>query len=94
MIDNAKACGLRFDSEAVEKCLSPKPFVPTGPAHDEWRLIPWGLPKARTVPPNAVLSNTVRLRVTGQPTYTSAALDQPIEAYKEAIVIPEEDLRP
>jgi hypothetical protein len=92
MIDNAKSCGLSFDLEAVERCLSPKPFMPSGPAHDEWRLIPWGIPKHRTVPPNAVLANTVRLRSRSAQGYKSEALDLPIESYQQMIVIPEDEL--
>jgi uncharacterized protein (DUF2235 family) len=92
MIDNAKKCGLSFDLAAVERCMSPKPYMPSGPVHDEWRLIPWGLPKHRTAPPNAVLSNTVRLRSKGQLGYKSEALNLPIESYQELIVIPEDEL--
>ena len=65
MVDNAKACGLVFDEGALATCSRPKPFHPLGPAHDEWKLIPWGLPEHRTVPANAVMSNTVKLRIAG-----------------------------
>lgn len=47
MIDNAEAQGLVFDQTAVDSCLSPKPFNPTGTAHDEWNIIPWGRPRGR-----------------------------------------------
>jgi hypothetical protein len=58
MLDNAKVCGLAFDSEAIDRCFTPKPFMPLGVAHDEWKMIPWGPPKHRVAPANAALSNT------------------------------------
>ncbi len=88
MIDNAKFCGLKFDEDAIEKCLMPKPFDPLGKAHDEWKLIPWGLPKHRAIPKNAVLANTVRLRMDGTEPYRPENLDQPIDSYAELVVIP------
>ncbi|WP_263382492.1 DUF2235 domain-containing protein [Granulicella arctica] len=92
MIDNARACGLVFDDKAVEASLAPKPFLPLSTAHDEWRLIPWGLPKHRTIPANAVLSNTVRLRLSGMATYKPGAMDMDIAKYAEALVIPPNEL--
>jgi hypothetical protein len=92
MLDNAKACGLLFDDVAIEKCFAPKPFVPLGTAHDEWKLIPWGLPKHRTAPPKAVLSNTVKLRYQGLAGYKSAALDQSIDSYETVVVIPQDEI--
>jgi uncharacterized protein (DUF2235 family) len=90
MIDSAMKCGLSFDLDAVERCLSPKPFMPSGPVHDEWRLIPWGLPKNRTVPKNAVLANTVGWRSKSALGYKSEALALPLESYQQIIVIPED----
>jgi len=92
MLDNAKACGLLFDDAAIEKCFAPKPFAPLGAAHDEWKPIPWGLPKHRTAPPKAALSNTVKLRYQGLTGYKSAALDQPIDSYETVIVIPQDEI--
>lgn len=93
MIDNAKACGLLFDEAALDVCLSPKPFDPLGPAHDEWKLIPWGVPKHRTIPANAVLANTVKLRLTVMPQYRPEnLLVQPADIYQEATVIPADEL--
>ena len=93
MIDNAKAQGLLFDDAAVDSCLSPKPFDPNGPAHDEWKIIPWGLPKHRTIPANAVLSNTVKIRMNGQPTYIPEnLLNKSTDSYAMATVIPESEL--
>jgi len=93
MIDNAKAQGLRFDEAAADACLSPRPFDPNGPAHDEWKIIPWGLPKRRTVPPNAVLSSTVKIRIDRDPTYRPEnLLNQSSDCYTMVTVIPESEL--
>jgi uncharacterized protein (DUF2235 family) len=93
MVDNAKSCDLAFDEAALEACLSPKPFNPNGPAHDEWKVIPWGMPKHRTVPSNAVLSNTVKLRIESVPTYRPENLtNQSADGYAEVMVIPPTDL--
>jgi uncharacterized protein (DUF2235 family) len=93
MVDNAKTCGLNFDEVALEQCLSPKPFDPSGPAHDEWKIIPWGLPKLRTVPANAVLSNTVGLRIRSMPDYQPQNLvNQTADSYAELEVIPGTEL--
>jgi uncharacterized protein (DUF2235 family) len=93
MIDNAKAQGLLFDDAAVDACISPKPFDPKGPAHDEWKIIPWGLSKHRTIPANAVLSNTVRIRIEQDPTYRPEnLLAVSLDSYAVLTVIPESEL--
>ena len=93
MIDNAKMQGLLFNETAVDACLSPKPFDPKGPTHDEWKIIPWGLPKRRTVPANAVLSSTVKLRIGGDPTYRPEnLLNKSADSYAMVTVIPESEL--
>jgi uncharacterized protein (DUF2235 family) len=93
MIDNAKAQGLLFDDAAVDACLRPKPFDPNGPTHDEWKIIPWGLPKHRTIPANAVLSNTVKIRMSRQPAYIPKnLLAVPLDSYAVLTVIPESEL--
>jgi len=63
MMHKAEECGLKFSAEAEAEHLSPDAANAIGPAHDEWKLIPWGIPKHRIVPPNAVMSNTVQLRL-------------------------------
>jgi uncharacterized protein (DUF2235 family) len=93
MIDNAKALGLLFDEAAVELCLAPKPFDPNGRAHDEWRIIPWGMPKHRTISPNAVLSDTVKIRMDKDPTYRPKnLLNNSADSYAMVTVIPESEL--
>jgi T6SS, Phospholipase effector Tle1-like, catalytic domain len=93
MIDNAEAQGLVFDQTAVDSCLGPKPFNPKGIAHGEWKIIPWGIPKHRTVPTNAVLSNTVKIRMDQDPTYRPENLqNRSVDGYAIATVIPASDL--
>jgi uncharacterized protein (DUF2235 family) len=93
MVDNAKACGLAFDEAALATCLSPRPYNPLGPAHDEWKLIPWGLPEHRKVPSNAVMSNTVKFRIAGATEYRPVNLsDQSADGYQEFKVIPDDEL--
>ena len=70
-----------------------KPFLPLGPAHDEWKLIPWGLPEHRTVPANAVMSNTVKLRIGNMPQYRPTNLiGQCADSYQQYKVISEDEL--
>jgi len=93
MIDNAKACGLSFDEDAFKDCMGPMPFDPLGPAHDEWRLIPWGIAQHRTVPANAVLSNTVQIRIAKLSDYRPQNLtNQSAEGYQQLKVIPDNEL--
>lgn len=69
MMKNAMACGLEFTDTAKSKYLKIDPENALGPAHDEWKLIPWGIPEHRVVPDNAVIASTVQLRLSGMPTY-------------------------
>lgn len=91
MLENARQCGLVFDEDRVEKCLAPKPHNPHAPLHDEWKLVPWGLPKHRVAPPNAVLANTVKLRIE-RGEYKPPALTLPVDQYKIAEVVPADEL--
>jgi uncharacterized protein (DUF2235 family) len=71
MMHKADECGLSFTDETRQQYLPPeKPDKAnaSGQAHDEWKLIPWGIPKHRKVPPNAVMSNTVQFRFDTTPT--------------------------
>ena len=73
-------------------CLGPMPFNPIGPAHDEWKLIPWGIAQHRTVPANAVLSNTVKVRIAKSPGYRPQNLtDRSADSYRQVEVIPDKD---
>lgn len=63
MMKNAIACGLDFSAEAKAAYLKLDPADALGQAHDEWKVIPWGIPEHRVVPANAVMANTVQLRL-------------------------------
>jgi uncharacterized protein (DUF2235 family) len=69
MMKKAMARGLTFTDAAMKKYLAPAPLDPLGPPHDEWKIIPWGLPRHRTVPANSVMANTVQMRLKGMATY-------------------------
>jgi uncharacterized protein (DUF2235 family) len=88
MVDNARANGLIFDEPQVKKCLNAPPFHPEGEAHDEWKLIPWGLPKHRVIPDNAVMSNTVNERMQRLSNYDPENLTKFIGEYQQTTVIP------
>jgi hypothetical protein len=63
------ACGLTFGAAAMTQYLAPAPVDALGPVQDEWKIIPWGLPKHRTVPANAVMASTVQARLSGMAEY-------------------------
>ncbi|MEO8735757.1 MAG: DUF2235 domain-containing protein, partial [Edaphobacter sp.] len=65
MIKNAIKCGLVFTDEAMAKYLRIDPENALATAHDEWKIVPWGIPEHRVVPDNAVMANTVQLRLAG-----------------------------
>jgi uncharacterized protein (DUF2235 family) len=91
MMHKAKENSLKFAAPAEAQYLSPAAANAIGPAHDEWKLIPWGLPKHRTVPPNAVMSNTVQLRLDGLPQYNPENLalsNRQLSGYPIANVLP------
>jgi uncharacterized protein (DUF2235 family) len=62
MMGKAKECGLEFLPDTLTKYLKLANACAAGPAHDEWKLVPWGFAKRRTIPENAVLANSVVLR--------------------------------
>jgi uncharacterized protein (DUF2235 family) len=69
MMKNAIACGLKFGDAAMQKYLHPALMDALGPAQDEWKIVPWGLPKHREIPANAVMASTVQARLDGVPAY-------------------------
>lgn len=75
MMHKAKECGLKFDAGIESQYLAPAAANANGSAHDEWKLIPWGLPKHRLVPMNAVMANTVQLRLDPDPPKTIPQYD-------------------
>jgi uncharacterized protein (DUF2235 family) len=76
MMNKAIACGLTFKDAAMKQYVKVDAANATGrPLHDEWKLVPWGIPTHRTVPPNAVLSNSVQLRLDGVNEYQPEKLN-------------------
>jgi uncharacterized protein (DUF2235 family) len=75
MMKKAMAMGLAFTDAALKQYGRADPADAVGPPHDEWKIIPWGIPKHRTVPPNAVLSNSVQLRLNGMKEYAPENLN-------------------
>jgi hypothetical protein len=63
MMHKAKENGLLFSPAAEAQYLAPPPANAAGQAHDQWKLIPWGLPEHRNVPPIAAMSNSVNMRL-------------------------------
>ncbi len=91
MVDNATSCGLEFDATKLAAELSPLPYDPLGQAHDEWKLIPWGLPKTREIPGNAVMSNTVALRIANMvPKYAPSNYLATAHYLEETVILPAE----
>ena len=82
MMGKAAAAGLVFDP----KLASLYPPLDTPPMlsnpkwaldvmHESWTAL-WGFPKARTIPPNSVFSNSVPIRLSHVPTYTPKNLPE------------------
>ncbi|SEG43179.1 Uncharacterized alpha/beta hydrolase domain [Bryocella elongata] len=63
MLQKAIKHGLQISDEAKAVNLTPPITDISGHTHDEWKLIPWGLPEHRTVPGIATMSNTVQERL-------------------------------
>jgi uncharacterized protein (DUF2235 family) len=53
MMHKAKENGLLFSAEAEAQYLDAPLQDALGESHDEWRIIPWGIPEHRQVPPGA-----------------------------------------
>jgi uncharacterized protein (DUF2235 family) len=75
MMKKAMALGLTFTDTAMKQYVKVDPSNAVGPPHEEWKIIPWGIPKHRTVPPNVVMSNSVQLRLDGMKEYTPENLN-------------------
>ncbi len=69
MMHKADEHGLKFSDEAKAKYLDAPAANAVGEAHDEWKLVPWGLPKHRDVPLIATMANTVQVRLDGHIQY-------------------------
>jgi uncharacterized protein (DUF2235 family) len=63
MMHKAKENGLVFSTEGGAQYLSIPLQNALGETHDEWRIVPWGIPEHRHVPQAAAMSNTVQTRL-------------------------------
>jgi uncharacterized protein (DUF2235 family) len=91
MMQKAKKHGLVFSPEAEQQYLHPPAANVTGQTHDEWKIVPWGIPEHRTVPAIATMSNTVQDRLDLDPDYTPGNLQlsgRTLQGYAIAQVLP------
>jgi uncharacterized protein (DUF2235 family) len=63
MMRKAMQCGLTFTQKAIGQYLPVDARKLTAEGHDEWKLIPWGIAKHRTVPPRSFMANSVQVRL-------------------------------
>ena len=95
MMQKAKKHGLAFSPEAEAKYLKPPPANVKGQAHDEWKIIPWGIPEHRDIPSVATMSNTVQARVDVDPDYAPENVKmagRKLTGYSIAQVLPYKDV--
>jgi uncharacterized protein (DUF2235 family) len=70
MMKKAIENGLTFNDAPIQKYLKIDAANAIGPLHDEWKVVPWGFPKHREVPANAVISNAVQMRLSSMTGYS------------------------
>ena len=93
MLQKAKKHGLQLSPEAEAQNLYPPPANVGGQTHDEWKFVPWGLPKHREIPAVATMSNTVQERLTQNAEYAPGNLTidaRKLTGYAVAQVLPYE----
>ncbi|HEX4019520.1 MAG TPA: DUF2235 domain-containing protein [Acidobacteriaceae bacterium] len=91
MMHKAKENGLHFSEDSENAYLIPSPESVLGNAHDEWKLVPWGLPEHRCIPAIATMSNTVQIRLDRDADYRPGNLklsQTQLDGYSIAQVIP------
>jgi len=91
MLQKAKKHGLILSPEAEAQNLNPPPTNVIGPGHDEWKIVPWGIPDHREIPAIAVMANTVQERLRQDPTYKPGNLEldgRNLKNYPIAQVLP------
>jgi uncharacterized protein (DUF2235 family) len=91
MLQKAIKHGLVLSPEAKAINLCPDVKDVVGPQHDEWKIVPWGLPEHRTVPTVATMSNTVQERLTQSADYTPTNLQlngRNLNGYAIAQILP------
>jgi uncharacterized protein (DUF2235 family) len=84
MMRKAMRCGLIFTPKALDSYFPMNTKKVKAEAHDEWKLIPWGIAKHRTVPPRSFMANTVQLRLDQLATYQPPNLslsDRQLQGY-------------
>ena len=70
-------------------------MVVKGQSHDEWKIIPWGIPEHRTIPPVAAMSNTVQARLEEDAAYAPENVKiagRKLSGYSTAQVLPYNDI--
>jgi uncharacterized protein (DUF2235 family) len=91
MMHKARENGLLFSADAEARYLAVPVQDAVGEAHDEWKLVPWGIPAHRQVPPAAAMSNSVQLRLDGIADYRPENLQltgSQLSGYPIAQVLP------
>jgi hypothetical protein len=63
MLNKTVALGITVTDAAMKQYANATPANALGVQHDEWKVIPWGIPKQRIIPANAALSNSVQMRL-------------------------------
>lgn len=69
MMHKAKENSLLFSADAEAQYFSLPLQNALGEVHDEWTIVPWGIPEHRQVPSTAAMSNTVHMRLDGMADY-------------------------
>ena len=90
MMRKAMRCGLTFKPEMLESYLPVNAQKARAEAHDEWKLIPWGIAKHRTVPPRSFIANSVQLRLDQRADYQPSNLnlaDRQLQGYETSDVL-------
>ncbi len=91
MLQKAKKHGLVLSLEAEAQNLHPPAANVTGPAHDEWKIVPWGIPEHRQIPAVATISNTVQDRLNQASDYAPGNLQlkgRSLQGYAIAQILP------
>jgi len=97
MMHKAKENGLLFSPEVETQYFSVPAENALGAAHDEWKIVPWGIPEHRKVPPAAAMSNSVQMRLDGMPDYKPENLNlanRQLSGYPLVQVIPYQTTQP
>ena len=68
-------CGLSFTDKALQQYLPVDPRKVAADAHDEWKIIPWGIAKHRTVPQRSFMASSVQERLDRTAAYQPANLN-------------------